>query len=371
MIQDDSIVEYLKMIFMDEIAGPSPQINHLIRNQDFPWSCSVSPQFRKNKIRSVDLPSGSVISAQKQYEQNVYDFSRNLGLPMDGAEQWVLKARKFWDEKISFFQAPSSAGESTFISKDGFPDNVQLMTINQLDGVRHLQQDPLRYLENYDRRSDDDRTTQATLRPSALTDESFVANMVGHSTTETVVKEGGEKSVKRAARNARKAQRKAEKEAARQAEKSKYQKSADELVGSPEGQATTTVTFDEASQIEQLEDNDKPQRQRKKARKHKSDHELPPQSEVQPEEYHKHKKVRLDSEAQDAKSKKSKTKNRGPQYSPYFQRSSVTEAEKDFNKTVKSIMDSERSINKPNKKDVAIDKTKILMDFPFPMIQSA
>ena len=417
-----STVEYLKKVFMDEISGPSPQISHYIRNHGFPWSCAVRPRLTEAQ-RSVDLPLGSLLSAQKQYEQDVYNFSRTLGLSMDDSERWVLKAREFWSEEkydstnteegehvsssnemldqpsrepspgiftVSIvpvehsdhaprnntsdgFQAnPSpqlgnkSAGESTFRSKDAIEDNLQIMTINELKGAEQLQQPELPYF-NYYRRSEDDKTTPTTLRPSTLSAESFVDNGISNdkevSRTETAV-EGEEK----AARRARKALKQAEKEATRPAEKRKRKKEEDKQIANPEGQAKMTKTVEEASQFEQLEDKDKSQRQKKKGRKRKSELELPRQSEVHFGESHKHKKGRVESDAQDVNSGKSKTKKRGQQYSPFFQRSSLTEAEKNINRKVNQLMDHEPSGFIPKKKDVAIDEAKMLVDFPTPMI---
>ena len=422
IVECGSTVEYLKKVFMDEISGPSPQISHYIRNHGFPWSCPVRPRLTKAQ-RSIDLPSGSLLSAQKQYEQDVYNLSRTLGLSMDDSERWVLKAKEFWSgekydntnaeegEDVSSsneileqpsrelsprtftvplvpvehsdhapgnsssdgFQAnPSpqlgnkSARESTFRSKDAIEDDLQIMTINEFKGAEQLQQPELPYF-NYYRRSEDDKSTPTTLRPSTLSAESFVDNGVSHdkevNRTETAVK-GEEK----AARRARKALKQAEKEATRQAEKRKRKKGEDEQIANPEGQAKMTKTVEEASQFEQLEDKDKSQRQKKKGRKRKSELELPRQSEVHFGEQHKHKKGRVESDVQDVNSGKSKTKKRGHQYSPFFQRSSLTEGEKNVNRKVNQLRDHKTSSFVPKKKDVAIDEAKMLVDFSTPMI---
>lgn len=81
-----STVGCLEKVFMDEISGPSPQIRYFIRNHEFILCSSVR----------MSASSGSLQSAQRQYEQDVYNFSRNLGFSMDGAVKWVLKARYFW-----------------------------------------------------------------------------------------------------------------------------------------------------------------------------------------------------------------------------------------------------------------------------------
>ena len=407
---------------MGEISGPSPQISQYIRNHGFPWSCPVKSRLEAQ--RSIDLPSASLLSAQKQYEQDVYDFSRTLGLSMDDSERWVLKAREFWSEEkydstnteegedlsssnemldqpsrepspgtftvplvpiehsdhapgnstSDGFQANASpqlgnksAGESTFRSKNATEDNLQIMTINELKGAEQLQQPELPYFSCY-RRSEDDKTTPATLRPSTFTAESFVDNGVSHdkevSRTETAVEGEEEKAAKRA----RKALKQAEKEATRQAEKRKRTKGEDEQIANPEGRAKMTKTVEKASQFEQLEDKDKSQRQKKKGRKRKEELEVPPQSGLRFGEQHKHKKGRVESDVRDVNPRKSKTKKRDPQYSPFFQRSSLTEAEKDVNRKVNQLMDHEPSGSIPKKKDVAIDEAKMLVDFSAPMI---
>lgn len=73
------------------------------------------------------------------------------------------------------------------------------------------------------------------------------------------------------------------------------------------------------ARIADLKEQGKPQQQRKKGRKGKS--ELPIQSKVHPEEHYKHKKRIMDNDIQDDNSKKNKSKKGGPEHSPFFQRS--------------------------------------------------
>ena len=422
MVECGSTVENLKKVFMDEISGPSPQMSQYIRNHGFPWSCPVRPRLEAQ--RSIDVPSDSLLFAQKQYEQDLYNFSRTLGLSMDHSERWVLTAREFWSEEnydstnteegedvgssnemldqparelspgmftvplvpvehsdhvpgnsnSDGFQAnPSpqlgnkSAGESAFRSRDAIEDNLQIMNINELKGAEQLQQPELPYFHHY-RRSEDDKTTPATSRPSTLTAELFVDNGLSQdkevNRTEAVV-EGEEE---RTAKRARKALKQAEKEATRQAGKRKRKKGEDEQIANPEGQAKMTKTVENPSQFEQLEDKDKYQRRKKKGRKRKEELEVPPQSGLRFGEQHEHKKGRVESDVQDVNPRKSKTKKRNPQYSPFFQRSSLAEAEKDVNRKVNQLMDLEPSDSISKKKDVAIDEAKVLVDFSAPMI---
>ena len=415
----DPTVEYLKTVFMDEISGPSPQISHFIRSHDFPWSCPVRSRLRTEARRAIGLPSGSRLSAQMQYEQDVYSFSRTLGLSIDDAERWVLKAREFWSEEkydstntnegedVSSsdgmldqpFRQPSPgiftmplgpvehydhapgnstsdgmqvtpsphlgsklAGESTSRSKDTIEDTLQIMSINEVEGPEQLQLPELPYFNLY-RRSEDDKATPTTLKPS----ESSVDNGVSHdkevSETETAL-EREEKAAKRA----RQALKRSNKKAMKQAEKRKYKTRDDEQIDILEGPAEVTKTVEEVSQFEQLEDKKKPQRRKKKGRKLKEELEVLPQPEVHYGEQHKHKKRKVESDGQGVNSRKSKTKKRSPQESPFFQRSSLTEAEKMVNRKVNQLMNREPSGSIPKKKNIAIDEAKTLVDFSTPMI---
>ena len=422
IVECGSTVEYLKKVFMDEISGPSPQISQCIRNHGFPWSRPVRLRLRPKAQRSINPSSGSLLSAQKQYEQDVYNFSRTLGLPIDGAERWVLKAREFWSEDKyditnteegddfsnsnemldqssrepspvmfsvplvpveHFDHAPGtstsdgfpasaspqlgskSAGGSTLKSKDAIEENLQIMTINELKGAEQPQQPELPYF-NFYRRSEDNNTRPTTLRPSILTAESFVDSGVSHdkeiSRMETAV-EKEEKAAKSTAKSARKARRKAEKAAMKRAENKERQKGGHEQIANPKGQAVMTKTLEEVSKFEQLEDKDKFQQQKKKGRKRKSELERLSQPGEYLGEQRKHKRGRVENDAQDVSTRKSKTKKRSPQYSPFFLR------EKDVNRKVYHPVDQEPNEYIPKKKDAAIfDEAKMLVDFQTPMI---
>ena len=425
IVECDPTVEYLKTVFMDEISGPSPQISHFIRSHDFPWSCPV--RFRKDARRSIGLPSGSRLSAQMQYEQDVYSFSRTLGLSIDNAERWALKAREFWSEEKygstntkegedvsssdgmldqpsrepspGMFTVPlgavehsdhapgnstsdglqmnpsphlgsKSAGKSTFRSKDSIEGNLQIMNISEVKGPAQLQQPELPYF-NFHHRSKDDKAKPATLKPSTLTGESFVDNGVSHdkefSETEIAVQRAA-KAAKRARKALKQALKQANKKATKQAEKGKYINGHDEQMAIPEGPAEVTNTVEEMPQFDQLGDKDTSQRQKEKGRKRKEELEGLSQSEVRYGEQHKHKKRRVESDAQDVNSRKSKTKKRSPQESPFFQRSSLTGAEKDVNRKVNQLINHELNGYIPKKNNVAIDEAKTLVDFSTPMI---
>lgn len=404
----DSTVGHLEKVFMLEISGPSPQIRYFIRNHKFILSCSAR----------TSASSRSSQSAQRQYEQDVYDFSRNFGFPMNDAEKWVLEAREFWSGKAynspdveesdhvsswkemlhqssevplpEMFQLhpvpvehsgheprdltsrglqakPSSELKNTLV-----PNISQAPTSVSESIIEHSYERQLRTLKGYDRRLEDDGNIQATIRNPVRGDESFVGNLVGpheeFNRTEAVVKEKGEKAAKKAAKKVRRAQLKAEMVATGRAvdNKSRMEEHGRLLVH-PEKEVKATETFEEGSQFEQFEeDKVKPQRQKKKARKRKRDHELPPQSEVQLEEHHKHKLARADSDAQDANPRKSKTKKGDSQYSPFFQRASGFKADKDG-----ASIHTKRLMKSQLNSEDALLKARSLMDFQAPMIQSA
>lgn len=368
---EDPIVEYLETVFMEEISGPSPQISHFIRDHDFPRSWPFGQWCKAQAQRSA-------LSRQKQYEQDIYNFSRTLGHSMDDAERWVLKAREFWcevdygstnakegeevsssNEMLDQTSREPSAGDLAFRSKDKIEDNLHIMTINDLKGPEQLQHPEFPYFKFY-RRSENDIATPATLKASTLTTEPLA------SRTDTAV--GREEQ---AGNKAGKALKQEKKKATRQAEKRKRKKGEDEqraILGEPAEVIKTVEEVEEVSQFEQLEDKVKSQRQKKKGRKRKEELEVPPQSEVRYGEQHKHKKRRVDSDARDVNSRKSKTKKRSTQFSPFFQRSSLTEAGKDVNRKVNQLMDHEDSGSNFKKKDVAIEEAKMLVDFSSPMI---
>lgn len=113
--------ESLEKIFMDEISASTLQIRRFIRNHRLIWSFSAPKGWsRREALEMSGYKSGSKRSAQRRYEQDVYDFSRNLGLPMDGAEKWVLKARDFWCEKG--FDSTNTEESDDSSSWDEMPD---------------------------------------------------------------------------------------------------------------------------------------------------------------------------------------------------------------------------------------------------------
>lgn len=287
---------------MDKISAPTPQISHLIRTHGFVVHSSVSPNWiRRQELGDCRYPAGSLKWAQRHYEQDVYDLARCLGHSMDEAEGWALQAREFCSEK------------------------------------KHLKDE--------------------TAKTEQLLAESNYGLRVEIDRMEAADKTKEQKSVQKDAKKARIADSKVQGKARRQAERENAQNSNDHQTGRPEeqepwtsnvghplddqalneqdkpqqqrkkGRKRKTETFEHPPNVQALNDQDKPHQQRKKGRKRKSDHELPVQSEV-PDEHDKHKKRRMD-DRQDDNSKQTKSKKGGPEHSPFFQRSSGSKAKKD------------------------------------------
>ena len=392
--------EELMMRFLDELCAPYPQIPHFIRYHDFILS-SLAHDWRQAP-RDASFSKQSSERAQRQYEQEVYDFSRNLGLPVESAVNWVFRARKFYSdreydstdteqrdiaesltevtdqihwqpllqsrswgsaeyldqapgdgilgnshahvssvsEKLSPFTAPTSAGELTSKGKDKAGKTIRLPNQYKFEGTEQPHQRQSQELEVLDSASEGERNMPAALVPSVVGDETLVDSVAGqcgelHSASpaptgatlkaanievksaEAVAREKQERNAKKAVKKARKALAQAEEQA-------------NKLAGKP---------------FEDKEISQEPKK-RKEKRKRKSNDELPLQSEVQSKDYHTQKKSRGDSEAQDVKHGKPKRKKRGPEQSPFFQRSNSSKA----------------------KKQDASEKTE-KMDFQLPMIQ--
>lgn len=181
------------------------------------------------------------------------------------------------------------------------------------------------------------------LRPQFLGEEPCIDNVAGlreeMNRTEVADKTMEEIAARKVAKKAaRKAELKAEKEALMQAEKKKSRKGDDDTTNNSEGQAKMTCNSGHLPQVQQLEDKDNPQQKKKKGRKRKSDRELPVRSEVPSKDHHKHKKRRVDSDAQDANFRKINRKKRGPEHSPFFQRSGDPKAKKDSGKKAEKQM---------------------------------
>ena len=390
--------EELVAVLMHEIREPFPQINDFIQKHEFTSFLFSKKQYRRQDLQGYYQSSGSLKAEQRQYEQDVYDFSRDLGLSVKEAEKWMLKAREYFSEKDygstdtensdianssdemldqSFGlsspekfrlpwmpvehsdQAPydpsspdspanllpesvsmSGSGLSQALalegvstnSKDAMEDVGQNTAKSKIKSAEQLQQCQLQTFKDPDRRSEDPKVQPTTRTLPDPDDERPVDKVIndGRDTNEIerVVNEKEDKAAKKAVKNARKANLKAEKEAKRQLEKKKSRDGKHEHTDSPEGQLKMISSSEELSQSERLEDKRKPQKQKKKGRKRKVDLDVLPQSDVQSGEHHKHKKSRVDSDAQGDVSIKIKRKKTGPQSSPFFKRSSGIKAKR-------------------------------------------
>ena len=263
-------------VFMDEICAPAPEISQFLRNHDFIQYTPYSPTLTS---READ---------QRQYEQDVYDFSRDLGLPIHDAEKWVLKAREFANKK-----------------------DYERMDIEESNDV----QDP-----------------EST--------ENVVGQYAKANKGEAAVREKEEEAVRRAVKKARKAKPKAEKGASRLLEEDKVMTGEHENADESGGQITMTTKFEESLHLEQSEDKENVQRQKKKAKKRKGDRESLPQWGLQLEGHDEHEGSRANNDAQEGIPKEVKRKKAKVQVSPFFQRGSGLKAKKkDTSKKAKKQLD--------------------------------
>lgn len=362
----------LETIFMDEISAPAPQIRQFIRDHIFvTLSCQSPNSFRRQELRKGCHPSGSLKSAQRQYEQDVYDVARNLGLSMDETEEWVLEAREFCSEKdyasmnteesdgvdgsdeimyqpyISsltersalplplvedFHKAlktPTQAEEKITNSEDETEKNKQLLRESNSEGAKQVQR-YLQLLKNFGHHSAYDGIM---LRLQFLGDEPLIDNIAGLreeiDKMEAVGKTKEEKAARKDAKRARKAEVQAQNRANRQAEKKESQEGNDYEAGRPEEQGSLTSNSERRPNVQPLEDQDKPLKRKKRGSKRKSELELPVHCEVPSKGHHKHEKGKVDRDARDANSEKTRSKTGvGSQHSPFFQRSSGPKAKK-------------------------------------------
>ncbi len=267
---DDSLGP-LQGILMDEIFAPAPQISQFIRDHDFVSLPYESHPFTKQTIRNFYHPSGSLKSAQRQFEQDVYNLARNMGLSMDEAEQWVLKAREVCSEMTY----------GDWLTEESDNDEIHRM-------------------------EEADRTK-------------------------------AEKAARKYTKKARIAERQAQKIARRQTDKTDSQRSNKHPVARPEDQEFLPNNPEHPTKVE---DQDQPLKQKKQGRKRKRELELSIHLVEPSEDYHKHKKGKVDGVAQDTNFKKTKRKKDvGPQHSPFFQRSSgVKPKKKERARKVQQVM---------------------------------
>lgn len=242
--------------------------------------------------------------AHRIFEQEVYDFGRSLGLSKEQATGHVIKAREDSNKnnidlsEIGNYESSECQDLLNFL--DTYPEPEVLPSGEEPKDILYVSENEIEKAEQ--------------LLPGS---NSYVAMKAADKTKE-----------EKAARNEAKKARIAELQKARQqAEKVKSQKSNDHQAGRVEEQKLLTSNPEQPPNVQPLEDQDKPLKQKKKGRKRKREPELPFQSEEPPEHHYKHKKSRVDSEIQ-FDNPKTKRKEVRPQHSPFFQRSSGPNAKK-------------------------------------------
>ena len=337
---DEFNAEWLEEILMEAISAPTPQLIQFIRKHPFPTN------YRKQPRRSA--------------EQEVYDFSRNLGVSISCAENWVLKAREFWVAKNS------DSTDSSELSTD-----TREGSLDESSGASLLQtvESPLIHDRHYDKAPNDgdsgasyaslssnsrnnsapndpqasnsdsmdmtedgvQRNTKSTFNASIMPatsraqtrpNESLVDTVLGQDkkirSTEAVVKDSEEKAARKLTRKARKVLKRARRQADRHLEKHENRKGEDEEISHSE----------ELSEIEQLENNDEPQQPETRATKRNSDPYILFEPDAQSRNYRNHEKRKVDRDAQDANPSEPKRKKRAPQQSPFFQQSTSAKEKK-------------------------------------------
>ena len=290
----DSIADKL----WGELARPAPELKSFIRhNQLRKAICDHDNELGWREFLDCNYgPRVSIQFAQRVFEQEVYDFGRSRGLSKEQALGHVIKARKG-------------------ISKR----NIDLPELGDYESSDC--EKILKYLHGV--------TSLETFIHCGL--QKGVANM------EAVDQTNEEKAARKESRKALRAERRVQKGARRQAKKKKSQKSTDSQAVMMSKEPNPLASNPERpAQVQPIEDWDKPLKQKKKARKLKSELQLPIQSEAPSEQHDKHKRGRV---GKDVISKKAKRKRVvGPQHSPFFQRSSDPKAKKHAVKKAEQLL---------------------------------
>lgn len=279
----DGVVNF----FMEKLAMPAPQMERFIRQKP---------------VRIEDLceeygPGISVQFAHRIFEQELYDFGRSMGLSQQQATGHVIKARE--DSSKHNIDLPelgdyeSSECKHLLDFLDTYPEPEVLPCVEEPKDLRYVNEDKIGNPEQ--------RLAESN---------SKVAMKAANKTKEEIA----------ATKEAKKARQ--------QAESVRSQKSNDHQEGRLEQQKPLTSNPEDPPNVQPLEDQEKPLKQKKKGRKRKRELDLPIQSEEPSEHHHRHKKGRVDSDAQYDNVKKTKRKEARPQHSPFFQRSSGPKAKK-------------------------------------------
>ena len=353
----------------NDLAEPSPQMKRFIRRnrlrQDI-YECHTDPLCRDyGRWTSV---------AHRIFEQQVYDFGRSLGLSKNQAKGHVIKARgdssrcnvdlmdlddyessECEDILNYIYTLPEpdvlpSAGNPKgfmFVSEDDIKKFEDLLEFNVSKVAKQVE----RYVETLKANNLRAEYEMIILRLRFHEREPLIDIINGLrekvENLEAAGKMGEERLASKNAKKARKAELRAQKKALRRAEKRKSQTSDDHHAERPKKQKLIKTDSEHLPEIQPIEGQDKPLKQKKKGRKRKSELQLQVQSEAHSAEPDKHKNGRVGGDAQDTTSQKAKRKRRtGPQHSPFFQWSSD-----------------------PKSKRHAVKKAEQLPGFQSPMIQ--
>ena len=276
--------------FMDEISAPTPQICQFLRTHDFSRYL-YPPTFESQE------------ADQRRYEQDVYNFSRDFGLSIQDAEKWVLIAREYLSEMG--YDCTEILG-SNVVNDSG-------SKLNQ--SSRILSPEMFRLPEN------------------------VIGQYAKVNKGEVAVQEKQE-AVSKGKKKRRKGKPKAEKEASRQLEKKESMTGEYKNADESEEQVIVTTISKDLLELEQLDDKENMQIQKKKGKKRKRNHDSMSQCGPQLEEQYEHEKSRACSDPQEGTVNEMKRKKAKLQVSPFFQRSSGPKAKKkDASKKAKKQMD--------------------------------
>ena len=274
--------------FMDEISAPAPQIGQFLRTHEL---------FRY-KFRPPTL--GSREADQRQYEQDVYDFSRDLGLPIEEAVAWVHIAKHICEYERSDIVEGNDVNDSG--SKLNQSSRISSPEIFRLP-------------------------------------ENVVGQYAKVNKGEVAV-QGKQEAVPKGKKKRRKGKPKAEKGASRQLDQKESLTGEYKHADESEEQVIVTTISKDLLQLEQLKDKENIRLQKKKGRKRKRKHDSMPQCGLQLEEEYEHEKSRAYSDPQEGIPSEVKRKKAKLQVSPFFQRSSGPKAKKkDASKKAKKQMD--------------------------------
>lgn len=317
--------------FMQKLSEPVPQMERFIRGSQVRKDlCENAVGAPLNNLRYSYGPWISVKTAQRIFEQEVYDFGRSIGLSKQQAVGHVIKARectsKYDIDMPELGDYESSECEDILNYLDTHSE--QLLAKSNSEGAKQVKC-YLQTLEVNDRRKYD----WILLQLEFLGDEPLLDSVdflrEGIANMEAVDKAEEEKAAREDAKKVHTAQLQAQKEVSRHAEKKHNHKDNEHQAGRPGKQKHLTNNSEHAPNVQPFEDQDKPMKQKKKGKKRKSEPEPSVRSEAPSEENQRHRKIRVDRVAQEANCKKTSRKRiTGPQHSPFFQRGSDHRAKK-------------------------------------------